>query len=345
MTARTDILKRFFSGNYSRKDYRLLLKELEKGEDIRQAMEQHWLEWGHDELPEGDVDYLLDRIQHRIKLDENSSRKIKSGWELFRRTAAILIVPLALSFLVYWWLHRDSSTVGNAYAEIQCPLGVRTKFELPDGTTGFLNSGSTLKFPVRFGTERQVKLAGEAYFDVKQRKESPFYVHTENLDIKVLGTTFNVVAYPEEPTEEVTLLRGAVDISQNNGKHLATLTPDRQITFDTNRQRIVNKEVIATQYTSWTEGKLVFRNENMEQVAQRLSRWYNAEIVVAAPQLKKYTFHATFADEQLDEVLKLLALTTPISYTEAERVSSPDGVYRKRQIILKINPEKLKEFK
>jgi ferric-dicitrate binding protein FerR (iron transport regulator) len=80
-------------------------------------------------------------------------------------------------------------------------------------------------------------------------------------------------------------------------------------------------------------------------VARRLSRWYNAEIIVADPQLYPYTFYATFQDEQLDEVLKLLALTTPIMYEEIKRELSSDGLYAKRKIILKVNPKKIKEFK
>jgi len=103
-------------------------------------------------------------------------------------------------------------------------------------------------------------------------------------------------------------------------------------------------EVIASQYTGWTEGKLIFRNEDMGQVAQRLSRWYNAEIIIADNQLLEFTFYATFIDEPLDEVLKLLAFTTPISVVEEKRLPRPDGSFAKRKITLRLNPAKVKKF-
>ena len=169
-------------------------------------------------------------------------------------------------------------------------------------------------------------------------------MNTKNLDIKVLGTTFNVIANNDEKTEEIVLQTGKVDVSSRNGKQLAMLLPNEQLVLNTNNLSISKNEVEASQYTTWKEGKLVFRNEGMEQVAKRLSRWYNAEVIIDDQKLDVYTFHATFIDEPLDEVLKLLSLTTPISYEERERASSTDGVYKKRRITLKINQSKIKQF-
>ncbi len=288
---------------------------------------------------------LLDKVHHQIRLNEDA-KVIRPNWlSAFQRIAAILIVPLLLSFIGYFYYQSSKQNQINSFAEIQCPLGVRTKFYLPDGSTGFLNSGSRLKYPGRFDNERKVQLVGEAFFDVQHDEKRPFHVNTKNLDIKVLGTTFNVIANEDENTEEVILQTGKVDVSSQTGKQLTTLKPNEKITLSTDKLTFVKNEVEATQYTSWKEGKLVFRNENMQQVAQRLSRWYNAEVVVDDRQLDDYTFHATFVDEPLDEVLKLLSITTPLSFHEEKRTSNINGLYDKRKIILRINQSKINQFK
>jgi len=288
---------------------------------------------------------ILDQIHHRIRLNENSKLKQLNWRQTFQRVAAVLFIPLLLSFSVYFYFQSEKSTSTVSYAEIQCPLGVRTKFQLPDGSTGFLNSGSRLKYPVSFTKERTVELSGEAYFDVVQNKEIPFHVNTKNLDIKVLGTTFNVIAYENEKTEEIVLETGKVYVSSKCGKQLAVMSPNYQLTLDTEKQTFTKKAIVASQYTTWKEGKLTFRNENMQQVALRLSRWYNAQVVVDDRLLDDYTFHATFIDEPLDEVLKLISITTPISYIEEKRASDKEGIYQKRKISLRFNHLRNNQFR
>lgn len=229
-------------------------------------------------------------------------------------------------------------------AEIECPEGVRTRFSLPDGTTGYLNSGSTLSYPVHFRKNRSVALTGEAFFQVKEDKKSPFTVETPHLAIRVTGTIFNVIAYPGETTEEVILESGSLQISQPEGTAVARLTANQKVKLDLSSGTATKSEVIASQYTGWTEGKLIFRDEDMGQVAQRLSRWYNAEILIADSRLLEFTFYATFLDEPLDEVLKLLAYTTPILYEEEKRLPRQDGSFPRRKITLRLNPAKVKKF-
>jgi ferric-dicitrate binding protein FerR (iron transport regulator) len=190
-----------------------------------------------------------------------------------------------------------------------------------------------------------VELSGEAFFDVVHNAEIPFHVNTRHLDIKVLGTTFNVIAYEGESNEEIVLQTGSVDVSSLTGKQLAVLSPNEQLILDVAKRTYTKHEVEAAQYSTWKEGKLVFRNENMQQVARRLSRWYNAEVVVDDRMLDDYTFHATFIDEPLDEVLKLLSITTPLSYKEGKRERDNEGVFKKRKIVLKINQSKINQFR
>jgi len=311
-----------------------------------EVLNEDWESQFYSESTSGrDLKPILDRVHHRIHLNEETKLSKLSWWQGFQRAAAILIIPLMLSFLAYFYFQPKPFADPVSYAEIQCPMGVRTKFQLPDGSTGYLNSGSSLKYPVQFVGERKVELIGEAFFDVVHNAEIPFHVNTKNLDIKVLGTTFNVIANEDEETEEIVLQTGKVNVSSKSGNQMAVLKPNEQLTLDIEKQTVTKSEVEATQYTSWKEGKLVFRNEKMQQVARRLSRWYNAEVVVDDRLLENYTFHATFADEPLDEVLKLLSITTPISYNEEKRVSDKYGIYQKRKINLKINQSKINQFR
>jgi transmembrane sensor len=288
---------------------------------------------------------VLDQVHHRIRLNEGSKSRKLNWVQTFQRIAAIMIIPLLLSFSAYLYSRAEKPDRTVSFAEIRCPLGVRTKFQLPDGSTGFLNSGSLLKYPVLFARERKVELTGEAFFDVIQNIEIPFYVNTKNLKIKVFGTSFNVNANENEALEEIVLQTGKVEVISKNGEQLAFLKPNEQLALNTGKLTFTKKEVIASQYSSWKEGKLVFRNENMHEVARRLSRWYNAEVVVDDPLLNDYSFHATFIDEPLDEVLKLLSITTPISYKEEKRIHDTDGTYQKRKIILRVNKLKINQFR
>lgn len=296
-------------------------------------------------IADQDLNPILHKIHHRIRLNETNKVIHHTFTQHFQRIAAILIFPLLFSFMVYYFFqHKPTATI-TSFAQIECPIGVRTKFQLPDGSTGYLNSGSRLKYAVQFIGERKVELTGEAFFEVVHNPEIPFHVNTHNLDIKVLGTTFNVIAYEDEANEEIVLQSGSVDVSSRVGKQLAFLSPNEQLTLDIEKRTFTKIGVEASQYTSWKEGKLVFRNENMQQVARRLSRWYNADVLIDDHMLDDYTFHATFMDEPLDEVLKLLSMTSPLSYQEEKRSSDKEGVFQKRKIIIQINQSKINQFR
>lgn len=343
-----NLIQRYSEGDISLKDQIELSEQLADSENsnAEEILRQDWqAELASVNIPDHNLNPLLDRVHHQIRLEETKIKKQPNWLTTFQRIAAVLIVPMLFSFLAYYYLQSKKASGEGSYAEIQCPLGVRTKFELPDGSTGFLNSGSRLRYPVRFTNQRRVELTGEAYFDVAHNAEVPFHVKTRNLDIKVLGTTFNVIANDDEPTEEIILQTGKLDVSSPDGKKLDVMKPNEQITLDIQKNILVKNQVEASQYTSWKDGKLVFRNENMQQVARRLSRWYNAEVLADDRMLDDFTFHATFKDEPLDEVLKLLSITTPLSYKEEKRVSNQDGLFQKRKVFIRINHSKISQFK
>ena len=201
-----------------------------------------------------------------------------------------------------------------------------------------------MEYAAAFDQERTVTLTGEAYFSVKPDEERPFTVYTPHLSTRVLGTRFNVIAYGNEKCEEIILQEGEVEVYTRKGDKLGKLQSNQKLGLNTGSNRYERSEVEAYQYVSWTEGKLVFRNESMQEVANRLGRWYKVDISIDDAELLSYGLWATFIDEPIEEVLKLLTLTAPIKYEELERESNKDGIYEKRKIILSLDMDRVSAF-
>jgi ferric-dicitrate binding protein FerR (iron transport regulator) len=217
--------------------------------------------------------------------------------------------------------------------EINAPEGTRTQFSLPDGSTGWLNSGSKLKYNPVF-TERNVELQGEAWFDV-QHDETVFTVNTDYMDVRVMGTQFNVMAYRDENFAEVVLEEGKVEVEGTKGCFEKILTPGEKLKYSLEENRFGVQQVDTNPYTAWKEGFLLLDNEPLKTAVARIERWYNVDIEIKDETLRNYRFKATFQDEPLEEVLRLLAMTTPMEYTIEKRGIGDENVYRKKKVTIK----------
>ena len=201
----------------------------------------------------------------------------------------------------------------------------------------WLNSGSSLRYPEKFsGDNRIVYLTGEAYFEVKKQKDSVFIVSLANLDVKVLGTKFNVSGYTDDLFTEVVLSEGKVEINGKTGVFTQILSPDEKITYNAQTKTLKLSTVDANRYSAWKDGFLIMDNEPLERVIGRIERWYNAEIVIQDEALKSYRFKATFKDEPLEEVLRLIAITTPIKYVIEKRDSGANGILKRKKVTIEL---------
>jgi ferric-dicitrate binding protein FerR (iron transport regulator) len=237
-----------------------------------------------------------------------------------------------------------------AYTEINSPLGARTHFELPDGSSGWLNSGSKLKFPSYFfGSTRDVFLTGEGFFDVNHMSKKPFVVKTNWSEVIALGTSFNVMAWPDEEQITVTMESGQTLINRiDENKRKSKITDLRygeQIIFYKHSSEVQKHRVAAEYFTSWKDGKLIFKNESMIEILKKLGRWYNVDFIIEDKVIEEYEYRASFRDETLEEVLRMLEKTSPIGYQEMEREVLPDGVFSKKKIKLFIRPELTEKYK
>ncbi|MBC9796473.1 FecR family protein [Sinomicrobium weinanense] len=207
-----------------------------------------------------------------------------------------------------------------SYNQLTVPYGKRFELELSDGTVVYLNSGSSLKYPVNFPKDRQrlVYLSGEAYLAVVKDSNRPFIVNADNLNVKVLGTKFNISTYPEDQTTEVVLVEGSVSLDiENNAlpkKDPILLKPGFKGSYDRKENNISTKPVITGTYTSWMKGKLIFRNMTFGNILKKLERHYNITITNENQKFGDKKFNANFGNEPIEDILKYFKNTYDIEF-------------------------------
>jgi len=341
------ILERYLAGNGDRNDMEAVREwffNVGEEPNLREISLAHWDKPDQQALlNETDADHMLDRIHHMIRL-QDKPRELKRNVGLRRtlrilsRIAAVLFIPM-LVFL--WTLREHIAPTGNqlVQTEIVCPPGTRTMFLLPDGSSGWLNGGSSLHFPTEFkGKAREVLLKGEGYFDVESSPRKPFIVKGDRVQVVAHGTVFNVLDYPDEDRSEVSLVEGSVDVMlarQADRRMLGSLTPGEELLFNSEESTVQIGRGDIEKNVAWTEGKLVFRDDSFVEVVKKCNRWYNVDMVILDKPLESYTYVGTFQDETLEEVMKLLALTAPMEYVEKGRIQRADGTFEKRKIELR----------
>lgn len=215
-------------------------------------------------------------------------------------------------------IYDSKKTKKLVYNELQIPFGNKFNLTLSDGTIVHLNAGSTLKYPVQFipGQERKVFVKGEAYFEVTKNKNDPFIVNTKNINIKVLGTSFNVSAYDNDNDLNTVLVEGAVDLYDAKGKNkITSLNPGYMASLNKSENHILLKQVDTYDHTAWIDGKLIFNNIPFETIRKKLERRYNVTIINNNETLDKKTYLASFDIESIEEILNSFNENFAIDYT------------------------------
>ncbi|ASZ12803.1 hypothetical protein CK934_18505 [Chitinophaga sp. MD30] len=268
-----------------------------------------------------------------------------------RRKIPLLIIGAAVALLAagssYLFRQHDSTPPAIAQERQLSTLnGSKTKAVLPDGTIVWLNGGSHISYKQSWKGEknREVTLIGEAFFDVAKEPSQPFIIHTNNIEVRVLGTSFNIKAYPEDKTIETSLVSGAVEILiKGEQQQRIVLMPSQKLV-------IPNKEYINTTATTvaevgqkkpipvyqvepltvnpvdslvaetaWRDNYLVFENDGFNEIAAKLERWFGVKIHFENKQLLQYRFTGKFEKETITEILNALQFTTPFHYRVEEQ--------------------------
>lgn len=242
---------------------------------------------------------------------------------------------------------RDEFKRSAGLNEIVTKKGTKSKLLLPDGTKVWLNSDSRLYYADNFsGTQREVRLEGEAFFDVVKDSKRPFIVKTSGINIRVLGTAFNVKSYPQEPTIEATLVRGLIEVEKNNqpAAPKIKLHPNEKLVFNKEDGSGTKTEKVARDLaslktatvqssprisittlpenitdssrmeTSWVFGKLLFEGDTFRELAAKMERWFNVRIIFKSNRVANYRFRGVFENENIVEALQALQLTASFNF-------------------------------
>lgn len=292
-------------------------------------------------------EYVEGRWQHlKKKIENNEEQVIPFPRPSYKRNAlrysAIAASIAAVAFVAVWLFKGRLKVDSPKQNIVSTKNGSRSKIQLPDGTQVWLNAGSKLMYNDSYGKSlREVQLTGEAFFDVTKDAEHPFIIHTRVLNIKVVGTAFNVKAYPDGKVTEAALLRGLIEVSfPQRPEQKFFLEPNQKIS-------VVNNEIIFDKrkagYTSdtskitdepfmslskisyesqdssvietaWINSKLTFRNERFDDLARDMERWYNVSIQFKDSSLMAKRFSGTFYHESISEALNILKLSCPFHY-------------------------------
>jgi transmembrane sensor len=225
--------------------------------------------------------------------------------------------------------------------EVSTKSGDKTRLVLPDGSRVWLNANSKLTYGSEYGKEkREVQLTGEAFFDVEKDSARPFLIHTPNMDLKVLGTSFNVKSYPGEATSEASLITGSLEISlPARNKQKIVLQPNEKLVV-ANEQKDHDKDTSSRKShyrspslvsiknithfekddsiiveTSWVQNKLVFQEEKFRDIALKMEKWYAVSININDRALQELQFTGIFETETIRQALYALSLTEPFTYS------------------------------
>ena len=236
--------------------------------------------------------------------------------------AAVFILAFSLGSLSLYLRNKiESSKLSSIYNTIIVPYGERSQIWLHDGTRVWLNSGTKLRYPVVFGRNtREVFIEGEAYFDVAKDTKHPFVVSAGQLKVLVLGTRFNICAYPDDNEFSATLDEGSVNaVNTRNGKGVK-LDSGEQVVLNRETNGLKKLSVQTELYTSWKENLLKFEDAPFDEVIKKMERWYDVKITVDHSINTKERYTMTIKTESLREMLQLVSRTTKMNYEIKENI-------------------------
>ncbi|TKG89418.1 FecR family protein [Puteibacter caeruleilacunae] len=259
------------------------------------------------------------------------TRKETNGGKLrslqLLKYAAVFIIACCIGGLTVYLANLQENSI--AYNKVVVPYGESAEVILSDDTHVFLSSGSTLSYPTSFErNNRDVKLLGEAFFEVSHNPERPFHVKTNHLTVEVLGTSFNVEAFEDADNINVCLVEGKVNLQSASGKVLTSLQPGENATYDLIKKNMDIQKVNTDYYTSWRNGYLMFKDESLENIAQKFERYFNIEIKFKDETIKSKYFTGTIMrNKPIDQVFDILKYTSGINYQIEERENKPSIVH------------------
>ncbi|QLC65786.1 FecR domain-containing protein [Flavobacterium sp. LPB0248] len=296
-------IKNFLEGKYSPKGQEMWNKWYDRTDDFFDNMEV--------------VQSDRSKLKKELRQIKNTNKVISLSYKNWA-VAASLVFLAGLSVFFY----SISNTVENKQFTVK--LGEHAQIKLSDGTKIWLNAGSVLKYPKEFkGDTREVYLSGEAFFDVAKDKKHPFIIHTNKMDTKVLGTSFNVQAYPDQTTQEVSVATGRVNVKSTVTDENVYVTPGQKVVFKSQNNKLqAFKDVPLNTISLWRKNIMVFEETPLSEVVATINRNYNVAIEVKNKSLNDLKISAYFKELPADQVIGLVCNIVNAQY----KIDS--GVYK-----------------
>lgn len=318
----SNIIKKYVLGSADQEELKKAIAVFEDpyhNLELRPILHDLWIrdEIAGDTTIPGNADFagILNEIHHKINLERQTQKKANAK-KLFLNTLKIAVVLFIGVLIGHFALYLKNSE--PVYYTSIAPKGSVSQMILPDSTMVFLNSGSEIKYTTNNASQlREVFLKGEAWFQVTKNKKNPFVVHTPFYDVNVVGTEFNVKAYPEDNEITTTLEKGSVQISSTKGFKIQSnqfLKPGEQLTYNKAQNSIQLKTVKTKLYTAWKDNKLVFVNMELRELITLLERKYGVDIEVSDPSILNLHYDGTLKNETILEVMEILKHSLPIHY-------------------------------
>jgi ferric-dicitrate binding protein FerR (iron transport regulator) len=336
------LLPGYFTEDLTTDEKKLVDDWKERSTDNTALFEEYhklWLSMGLlKEMEAVDTVRALKAVGTRIEGKGSASYRFIT---ILSRVAAILFIPLLGYTLIAGFPGSKKNSIRNAdiaWQTMSTGVGMRGKVELADGSHVTLNSGSEIQYPTRFSKGiREVKLTGEAFFEVSQDRKHPFIVNTGIMNVEVTGTTFNVSAYNDETPVSVILASGSVNLFSgdwDNRTEIGSLRPGQAGKFDSESKELSVTNVDTEKYLAWKDGNIIFKDDPMSDVIKRLERWFNVDIYVVDNEILNNEFTAKFHDETLAQVLTLIKLSSGIDYSIEKNNQLESGEFTRTKIYL-----------
>lgn len=305
-----ELLFRYCEGKLSgdeRKHVEEWISASKENEELAKTV--HELYWAADTLSvmdKVDADKALKKVNGKLV-----RRKFKTVFLWAERAAAIMFIPLLSAYL---FQIKNSDVAEARMMEIRTNPGMTTAFVLPDGTNVSLNSGSVLRYPEFFsGDKREVELIGEAFFDVTKDLNKRFVVKTTGDErVEVLGTSFNMEAFPGDSILSTTLLEGKVRFVSDAGS--VQMNPGEKLVYNNKTSKAKLTKTNGEAETAWKYGKIIFDNTPFNEVLRMLSKRFNVDFVVKNEKYRKDSFTGTFSTQRLEQVLDVFSISSKIKW-------------------------------
>jgi ferric-dicitrate binding protein FerR (iron transport regulator) len=353
-----NLLVRALCGEASKEEIFVLKHWIDESEKNKLAFHQIQDTWNASRVAHAigpdEMAHDWSRIERRILNDKTEVKQVvtraRTGGfrSLWWKAAAIFLIGFALS----WYLFKGAPMPlagTNELNIVSTPMGSQSTIQLPDGSVVVMNAGSKLTYPQNFQRgNRQVHLEGEAFFRVAHQKKGQFTVNTDDLSVRVFGTTFNIKAYPDEPTVETTLIEGKISVvrpgdERPRNKNELAMSPNQRLVLykgsgvirreeeviqklekvediPVKKDRLILSRNIQTEkFTSWKDGQLIIESEPMEKLAVKLERKYNVRFHYEDDSIRSVRFTGMIEDETIEQVMAAMALASPLRYQVEDR--------------------------